>query len=98
MKPIYPINESAITHPLMCSDGYMYEEICLEKQFKLGNRKTPIKREVICFIKPCGEKTECFNFMGDENKEEIYTRTIFFPHRMFGKEDDFFLLLMMTKM
>ena len=63
MNPICPINQIGIRHPVMCSDGYMYEEKSLEKWIKLGNTKSPITRQNIEYIKPCNIQKECFNLI-----------------------------------
>ena len=71
----FPINQIGIRHPVMCSDGYMYEEKCLQGWKKI-NATSPINRTLIEFVKPCDKNDKCLNSF--EGKiEEDYERSNF---------------------
>ncbi len=59
MNPICPINNIGIRHPVMCSDGYMYEEKCIEEWIKNHDRRSPVTRQFIEFIRECNIKEKC---------------------------------------
>ena len=75
MNPICPINNIGIRHPVLCSDGYMYEEKCLHEWMK-KNVSSPVTRLVIEFVKPCDLNEKCFNAFGDD-VEDDYERSNF---------------------
>ena len=60
MNPLCPINQIGIRHPVMCSDGYMYEEKCLQGCMK-NNATSPINRTLIEFVKLCDKNDKCLN-------------------------------------
>ena len=50
--PVCPINRIGIRHPTLSSDGYVYEEKCLEEWIiKMGNRSSPVNRQHIEYVK-----------------------------------------------
>ena len=75
MNPLCPINQIGIRHPVMCSDGYMYEEKCLQGWMK-NNATSPINRTLIEFVKPCDKNDKCLNSF-EGNIEEDYERSNF---------------------
>ena len=75
MNPLCPINQIGIRHPVMCSDGYMYEEKCLQGWMK-NNATSPINRTLIEFVKPCDKNDKCSNSF-EGNIEEDYERSNF---------------------
>ena len=75
MNPLCPINQIGIRHPVMCIDGYMYEEKCLQGWMK-NNATSPINRTVIEFVKPCDKNDKCLNSF-EGNIEEDYERSNF---------------------
>ena len=52
MIPKCPIKNIGIRHPVICSDGYMYEERCLVEWIK-SNFTSPVNRQFIEFINCC---------------------------------------------
>ena len=75
MNPLCPINQIGIRHPVMCSDGYIYEEKCLQGWMK-NNATSPINRTLIEFVKPCDKNDKCLNSFEDDIEED-YERTNF---------------------
>ena len=64
--PICPINQIGIRHPVMCSDGYMYEEKCIKEWIETGKITSPINRQIIEFVKSYNISDKCFNDFGGE--------------------------------
>ena len=60
MVPKCPINSIGIRNPVMCSDGYMYEEKCLVEWIN-SNCTSPINREFIDFVNVCEISEKCLN-------------------------------------
>ena len=78
MNPLCQINRIGIRHPVMCSDGYMYEEKCLQGWMK-NNATSPINRTLIEFVKPFDKNDKCLNSF-EGNIEEDYERSILLSH------------------
>ena len=75
MVPKCPINSIGIRNPVMCSDGYMYEEKCLVEWIN-SNCTSPINREFIDFVNVCEISEKCLNEYCDEI-EDPYERINF---------------------
>ena len=76
MNPLCPINQIGIRHPVMCSDGYMYEEKCLQGWMK-KSKTSPITRQPIEFVKRCKIDNKCYNEFSDcEIEEEYFCKSI----------------------
>ena len=69
MIPKYPINSIGIRNPVMCSDGYMYEEKCLVEGLN-SNCTCPINRNFIDYVNICEITEKCFNEYCDDIEEE----------------------------
>ena len=70
--PICPINNAGIRYPIMCSDGYMYEERCIEQIIELGILTSPVSRDIIMWAEKCDIGDKCFNNFGDDKIEDEY--------------------------
>ena len=75
MIPKCPINSIGIRNPVMCSDGYMYEEKCLV-EWLASNSTSPINRKFIDFVNVCEISEKCLNEYSDEI-EDPYERINF---------------------
>ena len=75
MVPKCPINSIGIRNPVMCSDGYMYEEKCLAEWIS-ENCTSPINRKFIEFVNVCEITEKCLNEYCDDI-EDPYERTNF---------------------
>ena len=75
MIPKCPINSIGIRNPVMCSDGYMYEEKCLVEWIN-SNCTSPINREFIDYVNVCEISEKCLNEYCDEI-EDSYERINF---------------------
>ena len=75
MVPKCPINSIGIRNPVMCSDGYIYEEKCLVEWLD-SNSTSPINRKFIEFVNICEISEKCLNEYCDEI-EDPYERTNF---------------------
>ena len=75
MVPKCPINSIGIRNPIMCSDGYMYEEKCLVEWLS-ENSTSPINRKFIDFVNVCEISERCLNEYCDEI-EDSYERINF---------------------
>ena len=60
MIPKCPINNIEIRQPVICSDGYMYEQKCLEECLKT-NYTSPVNRKIIEYARPCNFEEKCLN-------------------------------------
>ena len=79
MNPFCPIKCIGIRHPVICSDGFMYEEKCIEKGMK-ESHSSPINRQLISFVKPSNNNQKCFNLFKNIEQDEDYKRK-FFTHK-----------------
>ena len=75
MVPKCPINSIGIRNPVMCSDGYMYEEKCLAEWIS-EKSTSPINRKFIDFVNVCEISEKCLNEYCDVI-EDPYERTNF---------------------
>ena len=75
MVPKCPINSIGIRNPVMCSDGYMYEEKCLVEWLN-SNCTSPINRKFIDFVNICEISEKCLNDYSLEI-EDPYERSNF---------------------
>ena len=75
MVPKCPINGIGIRSPVMCSDGYMYEEKCLVEWLN-SNCTSPINRKFIDYANICEISEKYLNEYCDEI-EDPYERTNF---------------------
>ena len=75
MVPMCPINNIGIRNPVMCSDGYMYEEKCLVEWIN-SNCTSPINRNFIEFVNVCEITEKCLNEYCDDIKDP-YERSNF---------------------
>ena len=62
-----PIINIGIRNPVMCSDGYIYEERCLVDWLKL-NTTSPVNRQLIEFVIVCQITEKSLNEYSDELK------------------------------
>ena len=75
--PICPINKIGIRHPVMCSDGYMYEERCIKQWIESGTRTSPVNRNLILWNEECKISDKCLNNYGEDKLEEEYDNSNF---------------------
>ena len=68
--PVCPINQIGIRHSVICSDGYMYEERCIEEWIKSGKYTSPVNRMLIDFVKECDINEKCLNVCGEEIEDD----------------------------
>ncbi len=76
MNQIGPINRTGIRHPVISSDGYMYEERCIKQWIESGKISSPLTRQVTESVKECNITDECLNEK-EENNEEDYDNSEF---------------------
>ena len=60
MIPKCPINNVGIRHPVICSDGSIYEKKCLDSWLKL-KLTSPVNRNFIELINCCELTEKCLN-------------------------------------
>ena len=75
--PICPINQIRIRYPVMCSDGYMYEEKCIKEWVDSGNITSPVNRMLIEFVRKCDIDEKCLNLFDGDEKENEYENKSF---------------------
>ena len=74
MVPKCPINSIGIRNPVMCSDGYMYEERCLIEW--INSDCSSINRSFIDYVNICEITEKCLNEYCDD-MEDSYERINF---------------------